>query len=711
MRHVLVSFALMGGLMAGCSLENGADPQRQAVAGGKGSVIASARLDRTAVAGRAPSSFASLPDGGRLLAKDGSRRPVKSGASTWHPVQVSEEHALRAIAAGGMTIESPDGKAIALRYVRHIEHEDGNWTWIGRPEGATAGSEAVLTFGEKSAFGMIPRQGNEPLRLTVEAGKAWLVETDREQLLRSGASSVAFSEDDFLIPDTMPHRVAAAALAPKKKTAGAVAVEQVADMPKSASPAWTPTTVDVALGYTVGFRDRLGGTSQAVTRLNFLVDLANQAYLASGVNAQIRIVRTVAVNYPDALANRSALFDLTGVNCSTNAAGSRFLPESRLNCTFVGYDAALQPLISARDTYGADLVALVRKFEDPEQGSCGTAWLLGGAQGTLDASSAGFGAAVVSDSSGAQFPDNGNTCREESLAHELGHNMGQQHDIVTARGTDDSNGDGDLLDPEEFGRHPYSFSHSTDGGTSNFYTIMSVRRPGQAGYRVFASPELQSCGNAPCGVADEADNVRSLNATMPVVANFRATVVEFWDVSSEHWAFDSIRRIANAGITGGCATNPPMYCPGSQVTRDQMAVFLLRGKHGSDYSPPVVVTSRFADVPVDHWAKAWIEQFAEEGFTTGCATNPLRFCPSAAISREQMAVFLLRARYGADFVPPPATGVFADVPASYWAAPWIEKLAADGITGGCSTSPKAYCPRNTVTRDQMAVFLARTFEL
>lgn len=710
MRHAFIAFALMGGLAAGCSLEEGTAPRRHASAADATSATGS-EVGRAPLVRRGTSAFGSLPDTGRLLAKDDSRRPVKSGASTWHPVQVSEEHALRAIAAGGMTIESPSGKPIALRYVRHIEHEDGNWTWVGRPEGAAAGSEAVLTFGAKAAFGLIPRQGNEPLRLTVEAGKAWLVDTDREELLRTGISGAAHSDDDFLIPAPMQHGIAAAAAPSSKKKAGAVAVEQVADTPKNASPAWTPTTVDLALGYTVGFQQRLGGRSQAVTRLNFLVDVANQAYLASGVNAQVRIVRTVEVNYPDALANRSALFDLTGVNCSTNAAGSRFLPESRLNCNFVGYDTALQPLISARETYGADLVALVRKFEDPEQGSCGTAWLLGGGQGTVDASSAGFGMAVISDSSGAQFPDNGNTCREESLAHELGHNMGQQHDIITARGSDDSNGDGDLLDPEEFGRHPYSFSHSTDGGTNNFYTIMSVRRPGQAGYRVFANPELQTCGNQPCGVADQADNVRSLNATMPVVANFRDTVVEFWDVNSEHWAFDSIRRIADAGITGGCAVNPPLYCPGAQVTRDQMAVFLLRGMHGAAYEPPLVVTSRFADVPVDHWAKAWIEQFADEGFTTGCATNPLRFCPAAPISREQMAVFLLRARYGSDFVPPPATGVFADVPAGYWAAPWIEKLAADGITGGCSATPKAYCPRNTVTREQMAVFLARTFEL
>jgi hypothetical protein len=73
-----------------------------------------------------------------------------------------------------------------------------------------------------------------------------------------------------------------------------------------------------------------------------------------------------------------------------------------------------------------------------------------------------------------------------------------------------------------------------------------------------------------------------------------------------------------------------------------------------------------------------------------------------------MAVFLERGINGAGFVPQPATGpVFADVPESGFAAANIEKLFADGITGGCGAA--RYCPNNSVTRAQMAVFLVRTF--
>jgi len=76
-----------------------------------------------------------------------------------------------------------------------------------------------------------------------------------------------------------------------------------------------------------------------------------------------------------------------------------------------------------------------------------------------------------------------------------------------------------------------------------------------------------------------------------------------------------------------------------------------------------------------------------------------------------MAIFLLRAKYGAGYTPPSVgadTG-FADVATDYWAAAWIKQLAAEGITGGCGNGN--YCPDTAVTRAQMAVFLVKTFNL
>ena len=182
----------------------------------------------------------------------------------------------------------------------------------------------------------------------------------------------------------------------------------------------------------------------------------------------------------------------------------------------------------------------------------------------------------------------------------------------------------------------------------------------------------------------------------------------FLDVPYGYWSESFIYRLYNAGVTGGCSINPLQYCPTVTVTRDQMAVFLLKGEHGSSYVPPAVGASTgFNDVPTDYWAAAWIKQLAAEGVTAGCGGG--NFCPGTAVTRDQMAVFLLKAKYGTGYVPPVATGIFTDVPMDYWAAPWIEQLAAEAITGGCGGGN--YCPATAVTRDQMAVFLVKTFNL
>jgi ABC-type transport system substrate-binding protein len=184
----------------------------------------------------------------------------------------------------------------------------------------------------------------------------------------------------------------------------------------------------------------------------------------------------------------------------------------------------------------------------------------------------------------------------------------------------------------------------------------------------------------------------------------------FQDVPDTYWAWDFIERLYRAGITGGCGTSPLRYCPEGTVTRAQMAVFLLRGIHGSSYAPPPVGASTgFGDVPPDYWAAAFIKQLAAEGITTGCGNG--NFCPEHPVTRAQMAVFLLRSKHGASYTPPGVgTGTgFGDVPPDYWAAAWIKQLVTEGITSGCGSGN--YCPEQPVTRAQMAVFLVRTFGL
>ena len=210
------------------------------------------------------------------------------------------------------------------------------------------------------------------------------------------------------------------------------------------------------------------------------------------------------------------------------------------------------------------------------------------------------------------------------------------------------------------------------------------------------------------GGSDDNYSFTYVNGTLTVS---ESNVPTFQDVPNDYWAWSFIERLYKAGITGGCQTSPDvLYCPGSVVTRDQMAVFLLRGIYGASYNPPAVGASTgFADVPTDHWAAAWIKQLAAEGITGGCGNG--NYCPGDVVTRDQMAVFLLKAKHGKSYAPPAvgtSTG-FTDVPTDHWAAAWIKQLVAEAITGGCAAD--AYCPGNPVTRDQMAVFLVKTFNL
>jgi hypothetical protein len=184
---------------------------------------------------------------------------------------------------------------------------------------------------------------------------------------------------------------------------------------------------------------------------------------------------------------------------------------------------------------------------------------------------------------------------------------------------------------------------------------------------------------------------------------------DFADVTGSNPFRPFVVTLFRDAITGGCGGLN--YCPGSSITRGQMAVFLLRSEHGSAYTPPAATGTVFADVPASNGFAAWIERLYAEGVTGGCAGSPLRYCPSLAVNRGQMAVLLLRAKDGASYSPPPATGVFSDVPASSSFAPWVEELYLRGITTGCGSAPLRYCPASAATRGQMAVFLVTTFAL
>ena len=141
-------------------------------------------------------------------------------------------------------------------------------------------------------------------------------------------------------------------------------------------------------------------------------------------------------------------------------------------------------------------------------------------------------------------------------------------------------------------------------------------------------------------------------------------VANFLDVNQSHLFYTWIRRLVRSDVTAGVGAGN--YGPEQSTLRQQMAVFLLKGKYGVCYTPPPC-TGTFDDVPCGNNFAAWIEALAAEGITGGCGGD--NYCPANPVLRQQMAVFLLKAKYGAGYVPPPCSGDFPDVPCTSQFAP------------------------------------------
>ncbi len=181
--------------------------------------------------------------------------------------------------------------------------------------------------------------------------------------------------------------------------------------------------------------------------------------------------------------------------------------------------------------------------------------------------------------------------------------------------------------------------------------------------------------------------------------------INFGDVTASDSFRDYIHAIACAGITQGCGNGN--YCPANDVTRAQMAAFIVRAKEGEPPSDYCASGSKFNDVSATDGFCNYIKRLGDLQITTGCGGG--NYCPDQNVTRDQMAAFLVRAVSG----EPPSDycssgSVFGDVASSSQFCKYIKKLDELGITTGCGNGN--YCPSDYVTRDQMAAFLFRAFQ-
>jgi len=183
------------------------------------------------------------------------------------------------------------------------------------------------------------------------------------------------------------------------------------------------------------------------------------------------------------------------------------------------------------------------------------------------------------------------------------------------------------------------------------------------------------------------------------------TSPQFTDVLNSNPFYDFINVLRLWSITTGCMTG--QYCPTDNVTRGQMAVFVIRALLGDNFTAPT--TPSFTDVPATHPFFNYIQKLKDLGITSGCTATT--FCPDASVTRGQMAAFVIRGKlrslYGGDTFPFPSTAFFTDVPTAHPFFGFIQEMRDLGVTNGCTAT--TYCPDANVTREQMAAFIVRAF--
>lgn len=344
----------------------------------------------------------------------------------------------------GTEVELPvgSGGTYHMRIDRSHRNADGSTTLVGRVVEGQARGIAVVTIGRAGLFALFDTPRGR-YQVTTEKNDSLLIDTGHPGVRHGGLKG------DFTAPST-PAAGQSAKGSGYGKANGSV--------------------IDLLLIHTPDMAERYPG-SMLDTRLAHLVAVANQIFANSDTDVAFRLVGTREVDY-------------TG-------DGTVFTARNDMRKALQGEPPArgLEQLRNWRRDLGADLVSLVWPHVIPERGACGVAFIFGNSDDT--------GVNVVNDGFSSW-----SLCADDTLAHELGHNLGAEHQEGSNSGNAGSAQA--FVDEGRVGTVMASFG---TGDPNRFFTVAQL-----------SNPDLP-CAGQPCGNPTH-DNAAKVRDTAPAVADY-----------------------------------------------------------------------------------------------------------------------------------------------------------------------------------------------
>jgi hypothetical protein len=366
-------------------------------------------------------------------------------ASQYQPINAKQ--LLRQWRGGGDLVLA-QGQRVNTRQLHSHRHANGDISLEGLDP--ASGLDVHLTIGKHASFGEIRGPDGH-----------WLVTTDRHGSwhVRLPDSGISYNQCG------LEHHAAPPARPPGTKTAAS-----------NSTQATDEARIDLLLIYNQALAMRYPGEI-LTTRLNHLVSVANQAMRNSALPINLQLVGSARFDYDNARSNLDYRNDIAATLAGNTRAGLAGLRE-------------------LRNQLGADLVIGLRPHDIETRGNCGIAF--------FPENDPNFGVNVVSDGMSSW-----SLCLDDTLTHEIGHNLGAAHQPGRGGGAPDPRGAA-LVRPGQYN------------------TMMSSFGTGEAdrfrGLRVFSNPQV-SCGGLPCGNPVNTDNAAVMRSFMAAVAAYRGNVM------------------------------------------------------------------------------------------------------------------------------------------------------------------------------------------